>query len=128
MSSIVIRHARDRDGGDIVSLVHRRHDLSGTDYEGLARIEMDLALVLGRGGVVLREGDAPRHAGRPGVVFCPSDHAGAVEMEIRTDVAESGSAVKRLRVDRDMPSEILCNVAVDHIRWLHGEPSAKIAA
>lgn len=124
MSSIVIRRARRPDGGDVARLVHRRHDLGGTDYEGLAVVDMDLARALGRAGVVVRAADAVRHGGRPGIVFGPTDEHGRVAMEIRADVADPKTTMKQIVVDRDLPGEVLCNAEVDNVTWLHGEPAA----
>ena len=128
MNSIVIKHTRGADGVDKARLVHRIHDMSGTDYEGIAEIDFGFAFEMGREGVVLKEADAARFSGRPGVVFCPCPSAGKSILDIRRNVADGGTSVRKLRVDADLEALVLANVPMDTVKWLRGEPRPAPAA
>ena len=122
MNSIVLKHSRGSDGVDNARLVHRAHDLSGTSYQGIASIDFDLALTMGRNGVVLRAADAPRFSGHPGAVFLPAADACSVILDIRTDVADPATSINRIRTESDLENYVLQNIDVDRLKWVRGEP------
>ncbi len=80
MQTIAIRSGRD----GRPSLVQRRHDLSGVDYEHIVTIEDGLAQALDDRGVCVWSEDVARAQGRPAVVL----HAvpgGKARLEVRAD-------------------------------------------
>jgi len=128
MSNIILRQSRRTDGTQVVKLQFRQHDLAGTDYTTLLTIDTELAIDLGRRGLVMKEEQAEQHRGVPGVVFVRSDREEGIGLELRTNVADRSSKVKGMAVYHDVASEILSGVTTDRIKWLYGEPELRSAA
>ena len=127
MNSIVIKHSRGADGVNKACLVHRTHDMTGTDYQGISSIDFDLALEMGREGIVLHENDTSHFPGKPGLVFCTSRDAHGL-LDVRRDVDDPKTSVKKIRVEADLERYVLSSIRVDRLKWLYGEPQIETKA
>lgn len=74
-------------------LVHRSHDLSGTDYERLATLSRPVADRLVDVGVVAWLKEDALHHGIPGVLFLKSKDRIEVPFVVRADAADPTTVV-----------------------------------
>lgn len=88
---------RARDDGS-AALVVRPHDLSGCDYEGVLVMPRAVADEIVRRGMVIRQEDAIRGIGRPGIVVDRRPEGDAL-IEVRADVADPTTVVSSSRLD-----------------------------
>jgi len=94
MQTIAIRSGRD----GRVSLVQRRHDLSGVDYEHIVTIEHGVAQALDDRGVCVWSEDVANAQGKPAVVL----HAipgGKAKLEIRADGVDPTTVIVEACMD-----------------------------
>lgn len=128
MNTLALKYSRDADGKEKARLVHRTHDMTGTSYEGIMTIDMEIAIELGRGGIVIREKDVDSFAGHAGIVFVEIDRPGAVALELRANVQDEDTVRNRVIVDADVLHLVLADGRVDLIKWIYGEPQRPVAA
>ncbi len=89
---------KERDDGE-VSLVVRRHDLSGCDYEHVLTMPRSIADEIARRGMAIRQEDAIRGIGYPGVVTNRSPQGDCL-VEVRADVADPTTVVASGRLEQ----------------------------
>jgi hypothetical protein len=121
MSTLAIRQGRPEGGSETFHVVHRRHDLSGTDYESLTRVDRTLALALVRSGVVVRERDAASGRGRPGIVIDIADRD-RFSGEVRADVADPTTGLGRFTLDDAISGEVLGDMVLARMHWVGSPP------
>lgn len=122
MSTLAIKQGRPHDGVDTYRVVHRRHDLSGTDYEPLMAVDRTVAIALGSNGVVVRARDAVQARGRPGIVIDAADLPDGHLGELRADVADPTTVIDTFLADGRMVREVLGDEAVQSIQWVGVPP------
>lgn len=88
---------RLREDGD-VSLVVRRHDASGCDYEHILTMPRSIAEEIERRGMAYRQEECIRGIGYPGVVTNRSPQGDSL-VEIRADIADPTTVVASGRLD-----------------------------
>ncbi len=128
MNTLALKYSRDAGGNEKARLVHRAHDMTGTSYEGIMTIDMNVAIDLGRGGIVVDENHVDRFPGHAGLVFVAIDKPGAVALELRMNVQDEDTVRNRVIIDADVKHLVLNSVPVDMIKWIYGEPQRPIAA
>lgn len=104
-----------RDDGD-VSLVVRRHDLSGCDYEGVLRMPRSIADEIERRGMAFRQDDAIRGIGYPGVVTMRSTQGDCI-VQVRADIADPTTVIAEGRIDAFTADACVGRDPV-HIGWV----------
>lgn len=122
MDSLVLHLDRSSRPQPRAYLVHRRHDLSGTDYDRLGIIGIELATLVGRGGIAVRDSDAEGHRGTPGVVFSAGPRPYVETLDVRTDVADPATTAKTILTTSRLSDEVLGQMTTCRIDWLYGEP------
>lgn len=84
-----------RDGRPVV--VHRQHDLSGTDYARIVALDRIVANAIDARGAVAWADMAGQHAGRPGLILTPVDND-TVTAEVRADMADPTTLIETGRM------------------------------
>ncbi len=123
MNTLAIKQGRPLRGVETFHLVHRRHDLSGTDYEWLTTIDRSLAIALGLNGVVVRDRDAIMGRGRPGVVMDATVSDDDLVAQIRADVSDPTTGMLVFPSSESLMSDVLGDRGIEDIGWIGTPPT-----
>ncbi|MFZ3481609.1 hypothetical protein [Sphingomonas sp. 3-13AW] len=123
MSTLALKQDAARNGPEAFHIVIRGHDLSGTDYQPLLRVERCLAVALGRSGVVIRGKDTSIARGRPGIVIDTGPIGEGYIAQVRADVSDPTTVMATFLAEEGLVSELLGDQISVPLDWVGAPPS-----
>jgi hypothetical protein len=112
MDSLEIKTTRE----GAQAIVHRQHDLSGTDYAHVVSISREVADAIHRNGLAVWGKQPPSVHGRPGVVLTDAGE-GRANVQVRADVADPTTVIAEGTMPLDDARRCVPDDGQD-LRWL----------
>ncbi len=116
MQTIAIHGGRD----GMPSIVQRRHDLSGLDYELLVKVDRSVAGALCDRGSCIWSDDVELGRGRPAIVL-HGEESDQVDVQIRADAADPTTVIARGRMSGADAECCVEHGSAEPIEWI-GRP------